>query len=296
MPDLLATIDQTTVDKLVAATSFPLTLFVHDEPFPKLLLQDDPGQADVPIETIIDIVKKIEQATESSAKAQDPIERELITQIAAAERALFDAARRVIPAQTDPTYDAGKAEAIRKFIAGGLEELKPGLQERGWPRWKVHLRYARVRVLEAPTLRIGVPNTTAADFRAEVLVTGELWFYGPRPTWDWPWNWPIEWQRWASATVRPTITGRGYVALQTDGHLVMGKGVVQDLRIQVPILNLINLAGVANGQLAKQRKVVYDTRKLVVAIPLIGETFHVASIRLPEGTGRITVEVNVAKI
>jgi hypothetical protein len=71
---------------------------------------------------------------------------------------------------------------------------------------------------------------------------------------------------------------------------------LDDLEIDVPILNLINLAGIGNHYLNQLPKPIYDTQKLVVAVPVIDVTFHVAAVTLPNKVGAIVVEVDVAKV
>lgn len=189
------------------------------------------------------------------------------------------------------------AKRIQEFIDAGIDGLtSTDAAARGWPKWRAHLRHASVILRERPAISLAVPRTELANVIVHVKVTGELWFYGPKPTWDFPWNWPIKWQLWASASPGLTFGAAAHLDVRTDGHLVRAGGVFDDLRLTVPILDLINLAGLANGYLAGKSQVVYDTRKLVVSIPVLDERFHVAAVNLPAGKGQITIEVDVAKL
>ncbi|MDB5933240.1 MAG: hypothetical protein JWQ01_584 [Massilia sp.] len=307
--DFLAQLNQSTCDKIIDSTTYPLVALEHRKTFPGCsnFAFTNPAEfyiySDAEIEALLkEAVTTVRTNTGNPAVS---IYSEIyshggaIIQQAKSALTALQGADRDAPPGSPGSYEGPKEEILTNIINGGIENLVKTLKPLGDWGLYAYSPYLRVTVRDKPTLVLNTPRIDLSNVFIEVTATGELWSKFP-----WlncyryctKWEKVVKCERIASVTVSPHIKAKLHASVQASGARVNIIAKFDELRLDYPILDKLPLEGIANDVLDNKPVFVYDASELVATIPLLKSRFSVDKIELPATSGGISVGVSIKRI
>jgi hypothetical protein len=312
--DLMARVEQSTFNKIIASAGFPLVLFEHREPFP--------GFAGV-METrdFVDTLDRVFSTDETKALLRWAVENAPTTSVSRGQDeqvfkiGLQDAwqewkedVNNAVAVMERPgaanqpglgsrNGDELTLAELKQLQLAGVDETFQLLDRKSSIATnkaiaRAHLSYARVELTERPGLAVNSPRFSATNIRVQATATGELWLKLPHISCCPP-RVQMRWKKIAQLTVSPKIGTDATITFSVESLKVMATARFDRLFLDYFILREINLAGLGNGYLSKKKFEVYDVSKFVASIPYIDRKFVIDAVRLPAQSGAVQIEVDV---
>lgn len=295
--DLYAEVNQTSFDKLLASTSYPLTVIDKREGFPgcaNMAALDDGGfykfTADEVAELFNDCV----------TLAGRDVTASMHDQVFAFGGTILQQAKVMLDASSDGQYEGPTPADLKTIIDGGIENLGSSL--RGYlGDWGVYAwcPSLRVRLKQQPKIGLQSPRIDLSGVVIDAMATGELW--AKFPWWN-CYKYCLKWrkvtkcERIASVTASLEVKAEAHAMLSVRGVQVFAEGKFDKLRLAYEILDKIPLEGLANRGLQGKEVLVYDGSQLIATVPVLRSNFVIDSIDLPAKPDSIAVGVNIRKI
>lgn len=312
--DLRADINQSAFDKILNATSFPLTLFEHKDPFKSL---ESPLFSVDETTVYFDSVKSLQIAREAFRGAKLAELRDVKDVNAFYRDAIKDEWSK-IQAEIDrivTNYDeqmksgGGPGFSSPDFTIDELRAIQTASPEDGIKKLyakdrdgfiKAHLAYARVDVATRPNLLVKSPNFNIKDLSVHTTATGELWmklpafhcckwFLGICVCWRVEWKWT----RIASLTISPKFGADLTIRFSESQLKIYAKAQFDKLFLDYYILRDIDLKGLANRYMANKSFEIYDAAKFVASLPYINANFRIETLTLPTRTDGVSIEITI---
>ena len=295
--DLYAEVNQTSCDKLLASTAYPLTVVEQREPFPgcanMAALQGDGFYKFTPEEVAKLFKDCVSMAgRDTTASVHD--------QVFAFGGTILQQAKVMLDASGDNEYEGPTAAELKAIIDGGIENLGSSLRsflgDWGIYAWCPLLR---VRLTKQPHVGLQSPRIDLTGVAIDVMATGELW--AKYPWWN-CYKWCLKWRkvtkcdRIASVTASVDIAAAAHAVLAVKGVQVFAGGEFDRLRLAYPILDKIPLEGLANRGLKGKEILVYDGSLLIATVPVLSSKFVIDALDLPAKPDAIGIGVNIRKI
>jgi hypothetical protein len=317
MKDLRADVNQSSFDKILNSTKFPLTLFEHSDPFKSL---DDRVLLNDETTVYFDEKKSIEIVKDAfyGAKALEPFEAKDVNSV------YRDAIKnewyrinteieKLIEEQEKQNSKGGDPKIpktqLADFTIDELKEIQTLAPEEGFAKLyakdrggfiKAHLAYARVEIASKPSLSVKSPNFSLQNLSVRTTATGELWMKVPvfkccRTVLgicvcfriEWKWN------KIASLTVSPKFGADVTIRFSESQLKIYAQGQFDKLFLDYFILREIDLKGLANSYLKNEKFEIYDAVKFVASLPYINTNFRIESLNLPPRVDGLSIEINI---
>ncbi|MBS0188716.1 MAG: hypothetical protein JSS51_11645 [Planctomycetes bacterium] len=321
--DLAVRIEQSAVDALLDATSFPVKVVEHREPFKPDRTESisasraEEGTFDLSHTSAKQLFQRASKwasgqqskwPTGSSSSAPADEETQLLAAIASSGGQVLESAKACLRAAEESADYSGPPKALlQRILNGGLEKLPETLAEVDRAastralgiKFKVHCSQADVWVEKRPSASVASPRFDLKDIRLKGGARGELWWY--HPTFHCSWlcfKWSVTWGWDMILAVHPQgirFEGEAHADLATDAATVKCYGRCDRLRLDYPILREIPLEGLANRFLDGKPVFVYDATKLLPSFPVIGTSLDIKAIEIPKTSGAIEVIAQVEK-
>lgn len=312
--DLRADVNQLAFEKILNSTSFPLTLFEHNDPFKSLASPRFSGD-----ETTVyfDSTKSLQIAREAfrGAKLIEPrdvkdvnsVYRDAIKDEWAKIQAEIDKIVTEYDTQMKSTGRVGftsldfNIDELRAIQLASPEDGIKKLYAKDRDGFlKAHLAYARVDVATRPNLVVKSPNFSFKDLSVHTTATGELWmklpvfhcckwFLGICVCWRVEWKWT----RITSLTISPKFGADVTIRFSESQLKIYAQAQFDKLFLDYYILRDIDLKGLANHYMANKRFEIYDAAKFVASLPYINANFRIETLTLPPRTDGLSIEITI---
>jgi hypothetical protein len=294
--DFSAQIRQSSVDKLLDSTGYPLRVVDKSESFPgcdrKIIAKSTTSYA----YTAAELDALLESAVRNAGKGVhgETIDDEVFSW----GGSVIEQAKRVLDASASGGEKfRGPPEAYLKAIVdGGIGNLRKTL---GDIELYAHLRHLYVIVSKRPSITLSSPRIDLNGIRITVGATGEAWMKFP---WFNCYKGCLEWkkvtkcERIASVSASLDIKCEAHALVEASGAKVFVRGVFDKLRLDYPILKEIPLEKFANEALRDRAVFVYDAAKLVASVPVFESKFSIDRIALPNIAGGIDIGVSLKQL
>jgi hypothetical protein len=300
--DFSVEITQLVTDKILGSVKYPFRVFERDEPFPgcsRLAVSTSVSEG-LPIHefTRAEIKALLESSVGtvvSPRRAEDPTLEDEVFYFGGS---VIELHQEVIKAakEAGDKYEGPGVRDLQKVVDGGIVDLADTVSEIKFYSWCPRLT---VIIDKKPTLKLASPRIDLSGVDLTVTATGELWIRTP---WLKCERFCTKWRKIIRCfpLLRATATLRLKTAAHADikavGATVVGQGVVDTLRLKLPILDKIELAPFVNKALAGRLAFIFDASKLVATVPVLESKFTVESLTLPPNTGGISAEVSLREV
>ena len=294
--DFSTRVAQSSMDKLLNSTTYPLTISEKSESFPgcdlALYEEGDP----IYRFSIAEVSALLSRAVSESGASNSKEAVSTADQMFATGGKIIEQYKKALDASGDRDYEGPAAAELKAVVDGGIENLATTLGDWGVYAW---CPYLRVRILDRPSISLGSPRIDLKGFKVQVKATGELWVKYP-----WlncyqyclKWKKVIKCERAASLTVSVTLDADAYIDIIASAASVYAMPKFEKLRLDYDILDQIPLEKLANSGLKHSSYPIFDASKLVAAIPVLESKFRVGSIELPADAGGISVTAQIEQI
>jgi hypothetical protein len=297
--DLSATIEQSSVDKLVNSITYPFTVMDKTYAPPgRVVSGADVGfpysRAD--IKTILKDAGNLGGEIDLVVPTDDA-DDQMLRDVLGAASTVVESAKACLDAMTNPSYQGPPRNVPQAILNGGvagLADSAKGIQI------IAHLAWLKIVLNDKPAISLNVPTIGLGGIDVSVSATGELWWY--HPTFHCSslcFNWSVTWgwDRIVPITVNNIkIACSAHANVSAAGTLITVQGFIDKLRLDYPILRDIPLEGFANDFLGNKLIVVFDAGKFLATVPVLNSNFAISSVQLPPSQGRIEADIAIKQI
>ncbi len=315
--DLLASVSQSAVDKVLDSATYPLVVFTYrndDVPRSFAPARRDAAArsvsrevsatlSDDAVNRLLSAAAKVrgrgsepKRAAPASARGEDAerawAEENLSRSVAAGTDALLAQARALLSTSDDSEPARQIKAKIDEFARSGIANM---VGSRGF-RFRAILRTFTLAVAERPTLALVAKEIAVGNLETLASFGAELYWYHPVPGFDFPWNWPWKWDVLASAGLNDVrFDAAAKVSFAVDYTRVDAVATCERLRLDYAIIREIPLEGLVNGYLTAHPVPAFDAGPMLVTLPLLGKTFRIAEADLQVANGRMTVPIRIVE-
>jgi hypothetical protein len=300
--DLYAEVRQPACDKILDSVTYPFTAFEQSWPFPGCdQVAIAAGEADPPpfhAYTKGEIQQILNEAIQrpKGEGRQTPYDH-----IFSFCGSIIEQAKKVVDAAKDAgqKYKGPDPKLMQAIVDGGIKQLPQTLKPFGDWGWYAWCSYLRLIVKSRPYFKLGSPRTDLKKLDLRGTATGEIWIKYPWWNcyhWCFEWDKVIKCDRILSVTPTVDVKADAYANCAANGATVYLRGAFDKLVLDYPILDQINLAGIANLALRSKLVYVYDASQMIETIPILKSRFTVDKISLPNSASGIDVSVTIRKL
>jgi hypothetical protein len=303
--DLNAAINQSTANKLLNSTVFPLLIVNTTNPPPGVLITTESVNEDEIIlskEAVANLLKEIMKAVDPKSTRTPGGDVKVYSEALSNLSQTIESAKAFLRAKKEaestvpPTPFEGPDPAyVQSILDNGIE----GLANIQGIEFKVICSKLQVIADNKPTLTLNGPNISVSNSKITTNATAELWWYHPtlhcsRFCTNWSITWG--WDRIASASASVRVDFDGYASVIVNGKVLFASLHINKLRLDYPILREIPLEGIANRVLANKQIPIFDAGNFIASIPIINSRFVIDGIYIPVVAGGIEIDIEIKQI
>ncbi|HEY1870149.1 MAG TPA: hypothetical protein VGG71_03780 [Chitinophagaceae bacterium] len=305
--DLLASISQSAVDKLLNSAAFPLVLVNTTNPPPGIVITTENADSDEIILTPEAVAKLLHEISSSvnhtRTRIPEPRSDSMFYSEAISNLSeTIESAKSYLTARTSagntkpPTPFEGPDPAYAQSILdGGIE----GLASIKGIEFKLICSKLQVIADNKPNLTVNGPIVSITNSKITTNATAELWWYHPTfhcsafcTHWSVTWSW----DRVASVSASLRVDLDGYVTVVVNGKILYASLHINKLRLDYPLLRDIPLEGIANRVLATKQIPIFDAGNFIASIPIINSRFSIDAIDIPSISGGLEIDIAIKQI